>query len=270
MKRPDKAHAIALAAFAWSCAATEDRRASGTSPSPVEEWGTPEIALTVSGWVGPPNRLIFVLYSSGRVLQPSEGDIRCENYQVTALTAAERNALIADLPLDRVGHVQLPRRVGDDGATACIKVWSANGARSDCLWGGFEDWTEGALLPAPRELEAIWKRLAHFSSPRARAWTPDHVDVRAEPWGWRQPAEKCGKPVASPWPKRWPQPGGKRITMPTWGWKFSLPATELSELRRIEAASRPNGCQQPVVLRGEYYELYFGAPLPHEDAWSRN
>lgn len=187
---------------------------------------------------------------------------------VVTLTTAERNALVGDLPLDRVGQLHPPDRRGDDGGTECIQVWSNGAARRDCLWGGIEDWHRPGVMDAPPEMIAIWKRLAHFSSAQAVPWVPDHIEVRASPWQWFHSVEKCGKPVALPWPKRWPKPGGKGTIMPTWGWAFSLDATDLLQLRLIEATRPTPGCTQPVSLRGAYYELSHHVPLPHvETLW---
>jgi hypothetical protein len=254
-----KARVLVLVAVVNACAATS--RAPAPRQAQDDAWGRPEIALWSSG----PFCvfcLTFALYSSGRVLFAAS-DQRSESYQLVTLTRSEREALIGDLPLNRVGHLQLPHRVGSDGATDCIAVW-ANGAKTQaCLWGGFEDWGIGES--SPPELKAIWKRLADFRSPRATPWVPDQVSVRAAPWGWRHPEEKCGKPVAWPWPKSWPKPARKGAVMPTWGWEFFVTASDLPELRRIAHATRNNGCSQPVALRGQLYEISYGVPLPHAE-----
>jgi len=223
-----------------------------TSALARDDWGPPEIALTVDG-----EGLVsasFVLYESGRVLyRPTRS--WPPQYALVTLTPDERRALTADLPLARVGSLHPPLVDGADGATYCIDVWSHGAHKRDCIWGSAErspGWSE-----VPAEMDAIWKRLGHFSSARARPWTPESVTVQVLPW-------VCGGLHAVPalWPRSWPLP-----TVHADGLSFEAPAAVVPSLRQAVSTTLANGCVQPIAFDGQLVYVSYKLSLPHERAW---
>ncbi len=241
------------------CSCASAAKKTATAPlAIVEDWGAREVELSSFGPMHAARGPSFVLYASGRVLY-SRDELA---YLFVALSPEEHAALLTGLPLDRIGQLP-PGPVGDDGGWECVAVWAHEGRREHCHWGGVERQPVGRPLDAPPEMAMIWKRLAHFSSPRARPWVNDRIEIVAVPWEKNQRAERCGAPTGAwSWPARWPQPGAHGEEMPLSGWTLVVPASELPELKRMMAARTSRGCVRPVSLRGDAYELSYRQPLP--------
>jgi hypothetical protein len=239
-----------------------------TTQAPSNVWGLPKVALTIrSAWRGGVN-LIFALYSSGRVLYVAPGDRSFDNYNTVTLTPAEQDALIGNLPLNRVGQLHPPQHIGADGATECIETWSGeNARRNDCIWGRIEkDIDIPGYRKTPTEMVTIWKRLVHFSSTRAKPGLPDQVNGRAIPW---KTESNCGTPSPWAWPLGWPHPARNSGTNQHGEVSaFNVSGTALPELRSIRSSRTPRGCVQPVQLDGSYYYLVYTVLLPHEALWN--
>jgi hypothetical protein len=227
-----------------------------------DDWGAPEVVLRVESEFGI-HDIEAVLYASGRLLyRDFKGGVQPADYFVVALTPAEKRALVDGLALSRVGALHPSKNVGADGATFCIDVWTAGTRKSDCIWGNIEnDWPD---LPPPPEMSAIWRRLAHFTSPRAQKWVPNQVTVSVMSW-------RCGHDAAthSAWPARWPTHGEPFKTLEGDGFRFTVGGNELPELRRLEKTRLPSGCIQPVVVEGRNMYTSFSYSLPHDEVWWR-
>ncbi|MGZ4417639.1 MAG: hypothetical protein ACXVRV_05635 [Gaiellaceae bacterium] len=251
---------VLLATLGSSARARADlaTRAEGS-----ETWGRLKVALTVFGHEDGRLGLIFALYSNGQVLYAQPGDYGYENYQSVMLTPTEQQALIGDLPIGRVGDLHPPKRMGADGATECIHIWSGTTHKQDCLWGGIEDDFGGAI---PDGMVKIWKRLAHFTSSRAQRWLPDRIFVRLS----RFPtAPSCGFLSPSKWPARWPRPAQPGTSKTRSGeWTLLLPGSALPEFKRIDSAASSGGCRQPVSIDGVDYSVEHRFALPDEQAWN--
>jgi hypothetical protein len=140
------------------------------------KWGEAKVALTIFPTVigDPlPEECAFVLYSTGRAIYstPAGRGRAIQHdpipYFTVTLTPAEQEALLKDLPLDKVGS--WPAGIeGDDGSTFCIEVWSRGKRKGSCQWGDVDD-----HYKAPPDMVKIWKRLSSFESSRATPWKPD-------------------------------------------------------------------------------------------------
>jgi hypothetical protein len=219
------------------------------------EWGHVTVALTGTGEF---TKLVFALYSSGRVLYLDGIDnYSSNNYNVVALTADEVKALVGDLGLERVGALHPPNVDGNDGVTECIFVWSRGARQHDCMWGGIERKQPAGLRNAPPPMQKIWKRLAYFTSPRARPWVADRITVTASPY----PAWTCATATPAPWPAEWPRPprtapGRDRR------WSFTLSDTSFAS----SYYDTSHGC---LLVDGERYSLTMRRTLPDDDFWLR-
>jgi hypothetical protein len=230
-----------------------------------QQWGVPRIALTSHPLEDGRTYLIFALYSDGHALYPTPRDYSFESYLTTTLTKPESDALLAPLPLGRVGNLKPPKRQGADGAIDCIIVWDGDKRRQDCIWGGMDIEHWPPALATPKEMVQIWKQLAYYSSPRATPWVPPTVAVDMMPWQeWN-----CGAPGPERYPAHWPAPNDEQLAAVRRGtaWHFTLPGSELARLRELRAGRSSRGCVQSTQVRDTYVHLPFHAFLPHEDAW---
>jgi hypothetical protein len=239
----------------------------GAAVQPVGDWGQLEVALTQQS--SPRPFLLFALFSSGRAFYVAPGDYRFEQYRFVTLTPAERQALVGDLALARVGALHTPVREGDDGGTDCIHVWSAGRHAQDCIWGGMNDDCFAGEPKIPVEMVKIWQRLERFTSPRARRWLPPKVDVFAHPWCVGQSCNlQCGTPRAELWPPGWPRPNQRQTAQLEHGeWHFTLPGTALPQLQEFRSRPQVMWCARPMVFGRSWVELDYSVPLPGQEAW---
>ena len=234
-----------------------------------DAWGKLEVALLLTHHLDGGTDLLFALYSSGRVLylHPMTVPPWDRNYDVVTLSAAERKALVGDLPLGKVGQFHPSAHQGDDGSTSCIEVWSDGAHHHDCKWGGMNDKiadTHPSWPRTPPGMLEIWRKLLSFRSERAKPWIPDHINVTLEKYAeWN-----CGEPAASPWPGAWPHPTpATSTTDPQLVGRLVLPGSALPALQELETGHTSKRCRRPMELDGALYAVFFETPFPSEDAW---
>ena len=202
----------------------------------ADDWGQVTVALTIS--MEGTQSLLFALYSSGRALYRAPSGRSVERYDVVTLRPDEQKALVGDLGLDQVGNLHPPRRMGFDGATECIVVWSNGTDKRDCIWGGIEDddiQQRSDAQRTPPAMVKIWKRLTAFKSPRGKPWVPDRIGVVARPYAeWN-----CGAAEPWSWPNGWPHPPAEFRAQvksvpgkPEPTWTFTVPGSALPEIER--------------------------------------
>jgi hypothetical protein len=218
-----------------------------------DEWGAPEIALRVKGHGG--LYAVLVVYASGRVLyRDRAGGYQPSDYLFVELTPEEKGALVAGLPIDRIGE-QLNRGFVsscEDCATYCVDGLSAGSYKQQCTY----DHPSARVHPAAF---AIWDRLARFTSPRAKRWVPPQIAVTVE-----VDDSSHGSAGSVEWPRKWPLSGNPTHRFGRDGWTFTLDGTELPEVRRVYAQSVKSWGVMPFVAGDKYLHIYFDYALPHE------
>jgi hypothetical protein len=230
---------LLLSATAFADASAPQR---GATP---DDWGTPKIVLTCTAQGV--TFLVVGIYEHGKVAYVPPGGYSRENFLTVALTPTEESALLAGLPLDRIGHLNPPQRAGADGATDCIHVWRNGKHEKDCIWGGLADdaWTPAGQRTPP-DMTRIWKGLAHFSSVRARRWLPSRLPVEISAARERP----CPAHAQERWPVTWPVPDGATLRRLAHGatWTLALPT--------------PTGCDQGVFVRDLLVDVNYRMPTP--------
>jgi hypothetical protein len=106
-------------------------------------------------------------------------------------------------------------------------------------------------------MQKIWKRLAHFTSPRARPWVADRITVIASPYT----AWTCASATPAPWPADWPRPP-KAAPGSDRRWRFTLSDTAFES----SYSNRSHGC---LLVDGVRYSLTMRRTLPGDDLWLR-
>jgi hypothetical protein len=218
-----------------------------------DEWGSPEIALRMKAH----GRVyaLFVLYANGRVLyRDRAGGSQPSDYLFVALTPEEKRALVAGLPIDRIGEEVGRGFVSacEDCATYCVDGLSAGSYKQQCTYGG----------PSPRvhpAAFAIFDRLSRFASPRAVRWVPPHITVTVQ-----ADESSHGSPGVVEWPRKWPLSGTPIRLFGRDGWTFTLDGSELPEVRRVYAQSVSRWGAMPFVAGDKYLHFSFDYALPHE------
>jgi hypothetical protein len=238
--------AFVLAVLLLSANGRADLAAGSAS---ADDWGHVTVALTRTGEV---TELVFALYEGGRILYRDGSD-----YDVVRLTADEEKALVGDLGLDRVGALNPPNYDGNDGVTECIFVWSHGVKQRDCMYGGIEREQPPGWRNAPPVMQKIWKRVAHFRSPRARPWAANRITVIASPYT----AWTCATATPAPWPADWLRPP-KTAPGSDRRWSFTLP--DIAFERSYHNTS--HGC---LMVDGVRYSLTMRRTLPGDDLWLR-
>lgn len=151
-------------------------------PSFTAKW---RVLLTMN------DNLVFALYNDSHALYAT-GE---EQWAEVKLSAAERDALLDGLALDRINDLRRQYPLAETGA--CVRVLLDNGSQRACIEDRPHLLDEGAPDAAP-ELNTIIKRFAHYRSPAARRWFPTWIGLAL------QRSDAPCKTVGE-WPSSWPK-----------------------------------------------------------------
>ena len=185
----------------------------------------------------------FVWYVDGRVLYHGDSGYQMPHWFEVRLDEAEQRRLAEDLALDDVAKVESdvvgPRLHCPDNV---VEFWSP---KKHVVRVIRRLWDPQEKQGAPPAFLRLYDRLAHYSHPRARPYTPEYVEIIF--W-----AKGTTGPTSVKWPVWWPKPLTDR-QQPSDVATVRLPAREIEEYQRLFEETRHG--EVPVLIDGRQYWL---------------
>ena len=192
----------------------------------------------------------FALYSDGLVIY-----LRGNEYRSVRLTAPERDALLAELDVERL---------------ACFIGRYGNDAVSDQPYNNLFIGRGGPLsvisvygtvrVPStPAPVIAADERVAAFDHPGARPWLPERIEVMI--WPYEYAPER-----SIVWPSDWPGLDSEYAVRRGDGYSIFVPAADLPRLNEFLRSRRERGA---VEIGGRKWAADLRLPFPMERMWMR-